>query len=1301
MKIFLIGLTLLANITFGATKNDPHLPISHCYHWINEGSNKYLSFKYNYASEHSNELTFYTTPASSNGSVAGPGLYCAKSPSGSYSYGDRLIRVELVDDIVLYDDNTGITHCGLDGANSNNSSDCGRKNWDIKFYSGGGIGNSAWYVIQNPEAIKSWSSNSDQLIQDLNTSIAINDSSFGSHAQQAIMAMNEERKRTGIKDFHTQTERSSIIKIILEQPDKLKSIPAFNVISRLTNEKSEKLSLVERKEIYLRSLDIALKSHDTDYNSYLKLMSIDEALEETFYSFIQKKINQYNNYNQVVFLEASMKNSSTSANQLKNMVTSILSNKQLAKELSSKAIIKDSRIKGFVVSELNNLEANGSLVEDLPLMVNLIEQLFDTKEISRRKQKLLTHLQSENNSLVKIKISNIDFGIDPNKDNKNLCKSALKLVGKSEVVKLKYFKSEFDLVKITDDNSINNVCDTIDNLTKSLIAIKDSDKEIFKYQVTGRFELTPYFFIGANRDQITTQCHDYYRNIPNPDQVDEIYWSLNGSSEHKLYNKSEYWKTKNAVCGQIESAIASSVPTRAEIVAEQKYKELITKWSQAQNNSSASYKVTGKFEQIKYFFFGANRDEIMSQCNDYYQYIPNPEQIDEIYWSVNGSSEQRLYNQSEYWKTKNAVCGQIENAITSSVPTKAEIIAEQKYNELVSKWSRAQNNSKAAYKVTGKFEQIKYFFFGANRDEIMSQCNDYYQYITNPAQVDEIFWSVNGSSEQRLYNKSEYWKTKNEVCGQIENVIKSSVPTKAEIVAEQKYNELISKWNQDQHNSKVAYKITGRFEQTKYFFFGESQEEIRSQCDEIYQYIPNPDSIDEIYISLNGSNEAKLYNSSSFWKTQNEVCNQVINAISSKVPSKKQIQEKIKYNLITKKWSTAFEKSNAKYKVSGRFDSFDFYFFGPNRNDIIDQCHIYYDELINQNSISTLYYAINGGTEQRQSSGYRDLDSKNKLCSFLDSTLNPGIPSIDQIVLERRKKEVFNAYLKELKTSFEQSTESYSIAGKLGDYEYYFTGNSSEEIAQKCSEFQQSYPDRQETLSLSVTINKTKKRTDRRINISELCSTLTAESTKEILTKFEVEKDQFITTERANFTNAPLPFNFELSINGEALYLNVNHNQEIGQKCINASRYLTNLSQQNQVTFKNENNEDEEFNIELEDYTVNHFCTQLEFKLLSFIPTKEILKMKEEWNRSTKQFKLSGVYGQAPYYFAADSAKEFGDICEDNFDMLKDLNQDTKVEIFKWKVEGATTTYTVSSSSTLRSRRSLCRIFERNLKKQL
>ena len=1085
MKIFLIGLTLLANITFGATKNDPHLPISHCYHWINEGSNKYLSFKYNYASEHENELTFYTTPASSNGSVAGPGLYCAKSPSGSYSYGDRLIRVELVDDIVLYDEKTGIKHCGLDGVNSNNSSDCGRKNWDIKFYNGGGVGNSAWYVIQNPEAIKSWSSNSDQLIKDLQTSIAINDSTFGTHAQQALVAMSEERKRNGIKDFHTQSERSSIIKLILEQPDKLKSIPAFNVISRLSNEQSDRLSISERKEIYLRSLEIALQSNDTDFNSYAQLFRKDKELEDAFYSFIQKNINRFNNYNQVVFLEASLKNSLIDSNKINEIVSSIFKNKQLATNLSSNSIIKDKRIKDIAINELKKLESLADMTENLPLIINLIDQLFTGKENSKRRQNLLTQLQSENNSLVKIIISNVHIGIDPNQNNQKLCKNALKLVDKSEIVKFKYFKSEFHIATITDDNSIDDICNTIDNISKSLISIKDSDKEEFNYTVTGRIESTSYFFIGANRDQIISQCYNHYKNIPNPDYVDEIYWSLNGSSEKKLYNKSEFWKTKNEVCGKLVYAIASSVPS------------------------------------------------------------------------------------------------------------------------------------------------------------------------------------------------------------------------KAEIIAEQKYNELISKWIQDQNNSKAAYKVTGKLELFKFFFFGESQEEIRSQCNEIYQYIPNPDSVDEIYISLNGSTEAKLYNSSSFWKTQNEVCNQVINSISSKVPTKKQIQERIKYNLITKKWRTAFENSNAKYKVSGRFDSLDFYFFGLYRNDIIDQCHLYYDELINQNTINTIYYAINGGREQRQSSGYRDLDSKSKLCNFFDSTLNPDIPSISQIILERRKKEIFNAYLKELKTSFEKSTESYSITGKLGDYEYYFTGNNSEEIAQKCSDFQQSYPNRQEALSLSVNINKTIKRTDRHVNISELCSILAAESTKEILTKFEVEKEQFIATEKTNFTNAPLPFNFELSINGEALYLNVNHNQEIGQKCINASRYLSNLSQHNQVTFKNENNEDEEFNIELEDYTVNNFCAQLEFKLLSFIPTKEILRMKEEWNRSTKQFKLSGVYGMAPYYFAADSAKEFGDICEDNFDMLKDLNQDTKVEIFKWKVEGATTTYTVSSSSTLRSRRSLCKIFERNLKKQL
>ena len=87
------------------TRTDPAFPLSHCYHWLDSKAG-YLKFKYDYARANQNELTFFTTPASSNGSVAGLVFYCAKSPSESHTYGDRLIRIDFVEDVVVLNDST-------------------------------------------------------------------------------------------------------------------------------------------------------------------------------------------------------------------------------------------------------------------------------------------------------------------------------------------------------------------------------------------------------------------------------------------------------------------------------------------------------------------------------------------------------------------------------------------------------------------------------------------------------------------------------------------------------------------------------------------------------------------------------------------------------------------------------------------------------------------------------------------------------------------------------------------------------------------------------------------------------------------------------------------------------------------------------------------------------------------------------------------------------------------------------------------------------------------------------------------
>lgn len=159
MKYFSILIALLVfKFGYANTTNDKDYPLNHCYHWLNEASSKYLSYKYEFAAKNNGELTFFTTPQTSNGSVAGEGLYCGKTPLNSISYGDRVIRIDLVDDVVLT--YNGKNYCGLTGATS---SECDKKSTDILYYND----SSKWFVIKNPKAVKSWSSNSKQLIADL------------------------------------------------------------------------------------------------------------------------------------------------------------------------------------------------------------------------------------------------------------------------------------------------------------------------------------------------------------------------------------------------------------------------------------------------------------------------------------------------------------------------------------------------------------------------------------------------------------------------------------------------------------------------------------------------------------------------------------------------------------------------------------------------------------------------------------------------------------------------------------------------------------------------------------------------------------------------------------------------------------------------------------------------------------------------------------------------------------------------------------------------------------------------------
>ena len=283
---FCTGCLLISSLNAN-TRNDPHLPLSHCYHWLDSNAG-YLDFKYDYASRNNGALTFYTTAATSNGSIAGPGLYCAKSPSGSYSYGDRVIRIDFSDDVVVLDEYTGKKHCGHNGDFYADQSECDSKDWDVKFYSGGGVGSSAWYVISNPNAITSWSATSDQLISDLNLSKTLNGSNFQSHADATLQKIQQEKASHPDVTYNSDA-RIGILSMIEKKPELLKTIPRMHLLKTLTSSKipdevKEKVDQIKDKVISEIILDELLNMKD--YEDLFKNPSITQAVLTQTYKMI-------------------------------------------------------------------------------------------------------------------------------------------------------------------------------------------------------------------------------------------------------------------------------------------------------------------------------------------------------------------------------------------------------------------------------------------------------------------------------------------------------------------------------------------------------------------------------------------------------------------------------------------------------------------------------------------------------------------------------------------------------------------------------------------------------------------------------------------------------------------------------------------------------------------------------------------------------------------------------------------------------------------------------------------------------
>lgn len=295
IKIYLISfIILLLPVRAAVTQNTPYtplFPINHCYHWLEEAGKGYLSTKYNYARNNDGDISFFTTAATSNGAVAGPGLYCAKSPVGSYSYGDRVIRLDFVDDIVILDASTGKKYCGVDGTFYKTQAECDKQAWDVKFYESGGKGSYAWYVIRNPQAIQQWSANSNQLESDLLLNKQFSNYAYSNHADQTIALMQSERSKYGEVVIRNFKARQDLIDI-LKDPKESAKFPPLSLIARLHQYSSRRK--VNKPSFYRYFAKRALKDISLSYSDYKELIDTDIEIKTVFLDLVNEFVNKLN-----------------------------------------------------------------------------------------------------------------------------------------------------------------------------------------------------------------------------------------------------------------------------------------------------------------------------------------------------------------------------------------------------------------------------------------------------------------------------------------------------------------------------------------------------------------------------------------------------------------------------------------------------------------------------------------------------------------------------------------------------------------------------------------------------------------------------------------------------------------------------------------------------------------------------------------------------------------------------------------------------------------------------------------------
>lgn len=949
----LFGFALADQKALGNVLTSPALPLSHCYHWL-DASAGYLEFKYQYAQKNQNELTFFTTPGTSKGAVAGAGLYCAKSPSQSHSYGDRVIRIDFVSDVVVLDTRNKKNVCGHRG-NAFSTEACQKKNWDVKYYQR----DPDWFVIQNPGAIARWSATSDQLVQDLHAELAHGGSSFKSKVEKVLAEMKSEIAQSGVRELKNERARIELADVLNQDAQRILSVPVLTVISALQSIAAGKVRPEVMAWAWKVSVMRALKDPEIPWS-------------ELSESFVRNPIFQENF---VTVLTDYFQSETEGSGRLKNVEVLLTATNIVAEKFESrflerivKTYLKNPPLLGNAMAMKMSPPLIDAFRQQLPLWLEKsFPRLSQTERMSvlrslvgwgiedafkdQLRRRILADLPTTEQSQLFLSAGGKSFPLgSEGKDYLGLCQAQIffhDLYGKElKLVSLKG-RTYLEIDEVSKDANLAQFCDQSSAIANQIFALKGKDeKEIFV--VSGKIEMVPFYFIVSDEATLRSATMDFLRRNPTLVKINDLSASVNDESRRFAHPPSGYWSHEGAVQALLKIARGSGV-----------YSKELSDYEKQAKVRAKKFRITGTLgysadRRPPIVFSVDNLDELQKDCLQMGSHYDMNE-LGKLNLQVN-ETEISTYNPRGAWKGVSEICGAMRTALASYIPTaRADAVFKR----------RADAKYFSEVVVKADYSTIRIPVAVDLLEAVGPQClelvGEWDVHETRRVQVQRP-----GGEEKISYPQSSFFKSPEEVCAVVVFQLDGFIPSQMQqnLLARQALFRFVLKFKDDKVRTLVV----------------DSRDEIVPQC----RALVNEDFAKKqstIYIQGPGSFDEKIWPKNSYWKDATELCEAIEGKMDDVIPSQArqrvlQLQGRYRFDV----------SSNGRIPRTFVVDS---------KEEIVPQCQLLIREkdIREKSRISVVLGPEKTVSSNSKSTYYKDLA---EVCRAIEIAVDPLVPSREQ-----------------------------------------------------------------------------------------------------------------------------------------------------------------------------------------------------------------------------------------------------------------------------------------------------------------